>query len=260
MQNHSVWNLDHKKVIITGAASGIGLAITEAFLELGATVLMVDRDRQALDLEKQRLLVLGFPVDCIVADVTQAPDLQAVMQQMESFLGGLDVLVNNVGVNIRKPTLEYTAEDFHTIMSVNLESAFNLSRLFYPWLKASQQGPSIVNVSSLNSQRVIRFTSAMYTASKAALEQLSNFLAVEWAPEGIRVNSIHPWATRTPLAMDAFHKNPDIAEKIQKATPLGRIAEPEEVARVAAFLAMPAASYITGVNLAVDGGFSKLGF
>ena len=156
--------------------------------------------------------------------------------------------------------MEYTSEDFHTIIAVNLESAFNLSRMLYPRLKTSKNGPSIINVSSINSQRVIRFTSAMYTASKAALEQLSNYLAVEWAPIGIRVNSVHPWATRTPLAADAFHKNPDIEAGIQKATPIGRIAEPEEVANVVAFLAMPASSYVTGVNLAVDGGFSKLGF
>lgn len=260
MQQNSSWRLDHKKTIITGAANGIGLAITETFLELGAMVLMVDRDQEALAREKSRLLGLGFFVDCIAADVTKSDDLQTIIGTMESFLNGLDVLVNNVGTNIRKPTLEYTAEDFHSIISVNLESAFNLSRLVYPWLKDSQQGPCIVNVSSINSQRVIRFTSAMYTASKAALEQLSNYLAVEWAPVGIRVNSIHPWATRTPLAADAFQKNPDLEAGIQKATPLGRIAEPAEVARVAAFLAMPAASYVNGVNLVVDGGFSRLGY
>lgn len=256
--DNAEWSLAGRKVVVTGGADGIGGAIAETFIHLGAEVLIVDLNPLNKDSS-----ILKHPslAGVVQANVASEAGIAKIVNGIQTQLSGkLDILVNNVGTNIRKSTLEYTHEDFYKIVSVNLESAFNLSRKAYPFLKESKKNPNIVNVGSINSQRVIRFTSAMYTATKAGLEQLSNYLAVEWAPEGIRVNSIHPWATSTHLAADAFHKNPSLEERIAKATPVGRIAEPREVANAAAFLAMPAASYITGVNLPVDGGFSKLGF
>ena len=255
----NTWRLTNKKAIVTGAASGVGLSIVKAFLDLGATVLMVDRNAEALAKEKALLKNQPLLVDSLVADVTSASDMQAILEKAKSFLGGIDILVNNVGTNIRKSTLEYTTEDLRAVMAINFEPAFTLSRLCYPLLKQSNSA-SIINVSSLNSQRVVRLSSAAYSASKAAMEQLSNYLAVEWGSVGIRVNSIHPWAIRTPLAEDAFKKHPGALETIQEKTPLGRIAEPEEIANVVAFLAMPASSYITAANIVIDGGISKVGF
>ncbi|KOM39170.1 hypothetical protein LR48_Vigan03g255200 [Vigna angularis] len=167
------------------------------------------------------------------------------------------VEVNNVGTNLRKPTIEYSAEEYSELMTVNLDSSFNLCQLAYPLLKASGKGcivflSSVAGVTSMG-------TGSVYAASKAAINQLTKNLACEWAKDNIRSNCVVPWTTRTSLVQHLL-QNQAFVDDVMSRTPLKRIAEPEEVSSLVTFLCLPAASYITGQVICVDGGVTVNGF
>lgn len=243
-----------KTALVTGGSRGIGEATATQLARLGAQVWVVARDSERLELRRRQWLADGDSVDCIVADLSDPVQCASLPDKLP--LDALDILINNVGSNIRKPTLEYAREEVELIMRTNLYSAFEVSRILHPLL--AQQGGSIVNVSSVAGLNHIG-TGVPYAMSKAALQQLTRNLAVEWATDNIRVNAVAPWYTDTPLARQVL-KNPDYQTAVLARTPLGRIARAAEVASAIAFLASPAASFITGQCLAVDGGFSILGF
>ncbi len=251
------WNLQNKKCLITGATKGIGQAIVQEFLSLGAEVFLVARNQEDLDKRLGELTDQGYTVAGLAADLSKAGDRERLAVVLEEKFGGLDILVNNVGTNIRKKTIDYTAEEYLTVFSTNLTSAFHLSQLFYPLLKKSEQG-NIINISSVAGLAHLR-TGSVYGMTKAALIQLSKNLAAEWAHDKIRVNAVAPWYIETPLAKTVL-QNETYLKEVLDGTPMERIGQPEEVAAAVAFLCMPAAAYITGQCLAVDGGFSTYGF
>ncbi|MFT2011054.1 SDR family oxidoreductase [Pontibacter sp. 13R65] len=248
------WTLLGKKAIVTGGTKGIGAAIVQEFLDLGAQVLAVARKEADLVALQQT-----HPENLFIqaADVSTESGRDLLVQHVQELWGELDILVNNVGTNIRKPTTDYSTEEYDYILNTNLRSAFELSRRFYPFLQAAEQG-SIIQVTSVAGLTHVR-TGAVYGMTKAAMVQLTRNLAAEWAPAGIRVNAVAPWYISTPLAQTVL-QNPTFYDAVISRTPLQKIGKPEDVAAAVAFLCMPAAAYITGQCLAVDGGFTINGF
>jgi Tropinone reductase 1 len=253
------WRLDGQLALVTGGSAGIGRAIARELLGFGAEVLVVARDAAALERTRDELAdeVPGGNVHALVADVADDEQRREILDWIEDRGEGLNILVNNAGGNRRRAAVEYTEDEWRDIFEVNVFSAFELSRYAHPLL-TRHASSSIVNVGSVSGLTHVR-TGAPYGMAKAALHQLTRNLAVEWAEDGVRVNAVAPWYIRTRRTSDAL-ADPDYLDEVLLRTPLGRIGEPEEVAAAVAFLCLPAAAYVTGECIAVDGGFLQHGF
>ena len=254
----SPWRLDRQRALITGGSSGIGLATAREMASLGADLLLIARGEERLARARDRICS-DFPA-CSVETLSADLSTESGRDKAVSVAGKgseLHILVNNTGINIRKRMADVSLEEYRKVQEVNLTSCFEMCRLLYPLLAGS--APScVVNNASVAGLTHLR-TGAPYGMSKAGMIQLTRNLSAEWAEEGIRVNAVAPWYIRTPLA-DQVLRDPAFREEVLNRTPMGRVGEVEECARAIAFLCMPAASYITGHCLVVDGGFSIFGF
>lgn len=255
--NFPLWSLSGQRALITGGTKGIGEAIVRQFLDLGASVFIVARDNTLLQQQLSDYRQQGHVVEGMAADVSQPGVSIKIIEALKASWDSIDILVNNAGTNIRKPTAEYSPMDYEHVLNTNLRSAYELSQAAYPLLKATDNA-KVVMVSSVSG---LSHTSSgsLYGMTKAALLQLTRNLAVEWAPDGIRVNAVAPWYIKTPLATPVL-TNPEKLAGILKRTPMNRIGEPEEVASVVSFLSMAASGYVTGQTIAVDGGLLAWAF
>jgi Tropinone reductase 1 len=251
------WQLTGKRALITGASKGIGRAIAQEFLELGAEVCIIARNEKDIEQLVDEWREKGWLAQGIAADISDVSQEDEIFTTISSYWDRLDILVNNVGTNIRKKTTEYSFAEYESLLNTNLSTVFRICQFAYPLLKKSGNG-SIVNIASVAGLTHVR-TGSPYAMSKAAMIQLTKNLAVEWASDNIRVNAVAPWYIQTPLA-ETVLQNPEYLNLVLSKTPMKRIGEPIEVASTVAFLAMPVSSYITGQCIAVDGGFLVDGF
>ena len=247
------WSLTGKYALVTGGTKGIGRAVAEELLGLGAMVTIAARTQTDIDACVTEWRESGYDAHGLAVDLASSDSADALIAAIGS---RLDILVNNVGRNIRKATIDYTPDEYRQVLETNLDSAFHLCRAAYPLLAASESG-CIVNVGSVAGSVAV-LSGLPYALSKAALDQMTRYLAVEWAKDGIRVNSVNPWYTHTPLAAPRLN-DPAFRERVLAVTPSKKIAEPEDIAGAVAFLCLPVSRHITGQTLAVDGGFLALG-
>ncbi len=241
--------LHNKVAIVTGAGSGMGQCIAETFAREGARVAVLDVNAEAA---KTVAAGIGNGAIALTCDVARKDAIDAALKATLAAFGRLDILVNNAGVaHVNKPVTEISEAELDRVLAVNVKGLFLMSQAAVPALR--RQGGVIINIGSTAGLRPRPGLSA-YNATKGAVHTLTQTLAVELAPDKIRVCAIAPVATETPLVPTFLGPAPGMREKFQATVPLGRLAQPQDIANVALFLASEEAGFLTGNIVEVDGG------
>ena len=248
------YSLEGKRALITGGGTGIGLAISKAFIEAGASVIITGRRSDVL---KEACEQLGDRATFRSCDLAQPETLGALVAEIEQDGTALDILVNNAGINLKKAALDVTDEEFGRILQTNLNGLFSLTREVARRMAVRGRG-AILNITSMAAMYGLPKVAA-YSASKSAVLGLTRVLAAEFAPLGIRVNALAPGFIYSAMTDKALNSDPERKKRVMDRTPMGRMGQADEVAAAAVFLCSDAASFITGVNLPVDGG-NSIGF
>ena len=247
-------NLKGKTAIVTGGNSGIGLAIVLELARQGANIVIdyVVHPETAESLEQQ-VLALGDKAVCVEADVSKTADLQKLVDTAVKTFGRLDIMVNNAGVETRTSVLDTTEEQYQRVLDINLKSAFFGTQIAAKqFIAQGSGGGRIVNITSVHEDWPMPGNTA-YCLSKGGMRMLTRTAGLELAPHNILVTAVGPGAVATPINTSTM-KDPALLKKLDAAIPLGRMAKPEEIASVVAFLAGDAASYLTATTIFADGG------
>jgi NAD(P)-dependent dehydrogenase (short-subunit alcohol dehydrogenase family) len=251
--------LEGKRVVVTGAAQGIGLAIAEAFLGEGASVFLIDRDGGLLASEAERLRAAGARIGHAVADITDAATIERAIATATQEIGRPNALVNNAGVNVFSEPLTLSDADWQRCFDINLKGAWNCSRAVLPGL-IEEGGGVILNIASTHAFTIIPHTFP-YPVAKHALLGMTKALGLEYAGRGVRVNALAPGYVRTQKAVEYWNSFPDPIEAeaaTMRLHPGGRIATPEEIARAAVFMISDECPFMNATCLTVDGGMTVL--
>jgi 2-deoxy-D-gluconate 3-dehydrogenase len=245
--------LSDKVAFITGATGGMGRAIAALLAERGARIVVADVPaRQAQISEFAATLEGALGVGC---DVRDAGAIQRAVVDASGALGSVDIMVCNAGLNVRKPALELTEDEWDAVVDVNLRGVFFSAQAAAAQMVRQGRGGKVISIASIMGLVASPRSAAAYCASKGGVVNLTRALAVEWAEFGIQVNAVAPTYARTPLTERIFEE-PGVVEGILERTPNKQLVTPESIAEAVAFLASPAADQITGVTLPVDGGWT----
>ena len=248
--------------VVTGAARGIGKGIAEVLAGEGAAVALVDiAHLDQANATRQSIEAQGGRAVVVTADVGRLRDVERMATEVADRLGPIDVLVNNAGIVSRRTILEDDVENWDRVLRTNLYGCFHCCRAIAPGMVARHRG-RIVNISSIHG-RVAKAAMSSYCASKAAIDMFTKQLAVELAPYSVTVNAVAPGAIGTEINLQLYQsqspEHVELREALMKRVPLGRVGEPRDIGSAVAFLASPAASYVTGAIFYVDGGYTAEG-
>ena len=250
------FDLRGKVGIVTGGNGGIGLGMARGLANAGVRVAVAARNKEKSDSAARELQTLGTDAMAIAVDVTSETSVEAMVGETVARWGRLDVLVNNAGINIRKPAHELALDEWRKVLDTNLTSAFLCARAAYPEMKRGGGG-KIVNVGSILSIFGASFA-PVYGASKGGVVQLTKSLAVAWAKDNIQVNAVLPGWIDTDLTKRARRDVPGLEERVLARTPAGRWGNIDDLAGIAVFLASAASDFLTGAAIPLDGGYSAM--
>jgi gluconate 5-dehydrogenase len=253
MAADSLFDLSERVALVTGGGGGLGFAIATGLARAGARVAINGRNASKLEAAAAHLAADGFEVRVVPFDVTDRNAVNAGVAELSRVTGGIDILVNNAAVNKRGPLDGYADADWRDLMAANVDGPLHVTQAVLPGMKVRRAG-KIINICSLASD-LGRPNIVPYAVSKGALKQFTRALAVELAPYNIQVNGIAPGFFRTEMNA-ALVNDADFSAWVARRTPAGRWGEPPEIAGAAVFLASPAADYVTGTIVHVDGGFA----
>ena len=242
-------DLKNKRVLVTGGASGIGYATALRFVNEGCRVVILDNDPTALDVARSELPSLAGGV---CADVSTPEDVEVAFKQLDEIMGGIDILVSNAGISVRKPFVETDYEQWSKVLRVNLDGMYLCAKAAIERMQPQRSGVILFTASTNGNVGYPYY--ADYNASKAAVINLTKTIAMECAP-WLRINSVNPGYTLTPMQKAEY--TPEMMDAVNAQIPLGRHADPSEIAALFAFLASSEAQYITGTAIQVDSGFIK---
>lgn len=253
----TLFDLSGKVAIVTGGNGGIGLGMARGLAAAGAKVAVCGRNAEKTRTAASKLAEeSGVETLAVIADVAHTDQVERIADEVKEKFGRIDILFNNAGINIRRQPQDLTLEEWEEVLNVNLTSAFVLSKAVYPSMKAAGGG-KIINIGSMTSIFGSSFA-APYATSKGGIVQLTKSLALSWAADKIQVNAILPGWFDTELTQQARVEVPDLHDRVLKRIPTGRWASPEDMAGTAVWLASPASDYVTGIAIAVDGGYSAM--